>query len=83
VDLQTILVLLVALGASVYLGRAVWRTWSGSGCATGCGCGPKKENEPKLIDAEELLVRVRGGNDSGPRNLREDDDCGKSENFSA
>jgi hypothetical protein len=82
-DLQMILVAVVALGAVLYLGRAVWRTWAGSGCGGGCGCGPKKREEPKLIAAEELLVGIRSAQKSDSRRLREDVDCDKSGTFSA
>jgi hypothetical protein len=80
VDVQTILVILVALGAVAYLGRAVWRTWSGSGCKSGCGCGPKKQEGPKLIAPDELLVRVRTGE---PQRLRGEHNWHNSDNFSA
>lgn len=48
-DLQTILALLLVLGAVAYVGRRAWRTLrpavrssSGGGddgCGSGCGCG--------------------------------------------
>jgi hypothetical protein len=47
-DLQTILALLVVLGAVAWVGRRLWRTLrpavrpsSGGGgdCGSGCGCG--------------------------------------------
>ena len=51
-DLQTILALLVVLGAVAYVGRRLWRTvrpavrassggdgGDGGDCGSGCGCG--------------------------------------------
>ena len=61
--MQEVLVILVAAAAGLYLARAAWKTWSGSGCEKGCGCGPKSEAPAKLIATEDLLVRVRSGKD--------------------
>jgi hypothetical protein len=39
---QTIIVLLVVVGAGVYVGRRLWRTLrpaKQAGCGTDCGCG--------------------------------------------
>jgi hypothetical protein len=72
-ELQTALVLLVALGAVAYLGRGVWRTWAGSGCKSGCGCGPKTPEGPKLIAPAELLARVRAGGARDGDNRRSSD----------
>ncbi len=41
---QTVIVLLVVLGAAAYVGRRVWlalrpKAVSGPGCGDGCGCG--------------------------------------------
>ena len=48
-DLQTILALLLVLGAVAYVARRAWRTLrpavrsssggDGDGCGSGCGCG--------------------------------------------
>ena len=65
--LQEMLVILVAAAAGLYLARAAWKTWSGSGCEKGCGCAPKSEQPSKLIAAEDLLVRVRSGKNGDPR----------------
>src|SRR5262245_51261397 len=73
VTIQETLVLLVAAAAVLYLGRAAWRTLAGSGCEKGCGCGPKREEGPKLIAVEELLVRVRRGDEAGARKEPKDD----------
>ncbi len=60
-DVQTILVCIVAGGAVLYLGRSAWRTWAGKSCG-GCGCGAKKKQEqPELISPESLSARLRGG----------------------
>ena len=43
---QTIIVLLVVLGAAAYIGRRAWRTvraargGDDAGCGAGCGCDP-------------------------------------------
>jgi hypothetical protein len=65
--IQEILVIVVAAAAGLYLARTAWRTWSGSGCEKGCGCGPKRQEPAKLIAAEDLLVRVRSGKRSEGR----------------
>ena len=64
---QEMLVILAAAAAGLYLARTAWKTWSGSGCEKGCGCGPKRQEPAKLISAEDLLVRVRSGKASEPR----------------
>jgi len=45
--IQTLITILLVLGAAVYLGRRFWRQMAsargkgGAGCASGgCGCGP-------------------------------------------
>ena len=81
--IQDLLVFLVAAAAGLYLARAAWRTWAGSGCNKGCGCGPKGESPPKLIAAEELLGRMRAGKGSGSRERPKDDGEGNSGAFSA
>ena len=43
---------LVAVG---YIGRGVWRSWSGS-CG---GCGSGKKKTPALIPASDLLARFK------------------------
>jgi hypothetical protein len=83
VNVQTAIVILAAAAAAVYLARTAWRTWAGSGCDKGCGCGPKSEAGPKLIAADELLVRMRSGKGSGPRERPVSDGGGNSGDFSA
>jgi hypothetical protein len=59
-DLQDVLVAVIALAAAGYLARQAWRTWAGAGCSGGCcknAVPPAKE--PPLISPEELLGRVR------------------------
>ena len=82
-SLQTFLVLLIAAAAALYLARVAWRTWAGSGCAKGCGCGPKSEPAKTLIAPDELLVRVRSDKSRGRRQTGEDVDRGNSGTFSA
>jgi hypothetical protein len=57
--IQYTLVCLTALVATTYLLRSLWRTWSGRGCRSGCGCGPKKEAVAGLIPASDLGLRIR------------------------
>ena len=52
---QSALVALAFLAAVGYIGRGVWRSWSGS-CG-GCGGGTKKA--PALIPASDLLARFK------------------------
>ena len=50
--IQTLITILLVLGAGVYLGRRMWRQLAGArgkgdaGCASGCGCGPAPAARP-------------------------------------
>lgn len=35
--IQNLLILLIFMGAVVYLGRLIYRSFTESGCSTGCG----------------------------------------------
>jgi hypothetical protein len=82
-SLQTILVLVIAAAAALYLARVAWRTFTSSGCAKGCGCGPKSEPAKTLIAPDELLVRVRSDRSGQRRQTGEETDRGNSGTFSA
>ena len=61
-DWQLNLVVLVVVVAALYLGRATWRAWRGSGkCATGCHCGPKPDaaTHQTLIPSDSLRIKPR------------------------
>jgi hypothetical protein len=75
-DIQTVLVCLTVLTAALYLSRATWRTWSGRGCRSGCGCGPKKQASEVLIPVSDLGARVRS------RHLEKSDERDNSGSFS-
>ena len=53
--IQGTLVVLAFLAATAYIGRGVWRSWSGS-CG---GCGAGKKPRPPLIPASDLLARFK------------------------
>jgi hypothetical protein len=86
VDVQTVLVCLTAAAAAAYLARGAWRTWASKGCQSGCGgCGSPAAHKSgaDLIPAEDLLARVRGGDDAAGRREPLSTDRGKSGTFSA
>lgn len=61
-DFQLLAVILAVALATVYLGRATWRTWFGAskacgGCASG-GCAAP-EPKPSVTLISELTVRRR------------------------
>jgi hypothetical protein len=60
---EFLIVLLIVVGAVLYLGRTAWRTWNGTkgGCGGGCGCASKatadRGREATFIPAEQLALR--------------------------
>jgi hypothetical protein len=65
-DWQIATVMLIALAATLYLARSIWRAWSGAGrgCGGSCGC-TKAPSDPvagtTLIPADQITLRRRGG----------------------
>jgi hypothetical protein len=66
---QLVIVAVLVAGATFYLARRAWRTWSAgkAGCPGGCGCSAKtssaSNNGNAVIPVEELKLR-RGGRGS-------------------
>jgi hypothetical protein len=65
---QELIVGLLVLTATTYLGWQTWRTWGSAkgGCAGGCSCAGKKSlttkagaGAAKLISVDELTERIR------------------------
>jgi hypothetical protein len=81
--MQLILVSLLVAGASLYLARRAWRTWSARGCSGGC-CKSADTASPKaLITSDDLLGRLRQRQTGEPGIEAKTADPGKSGSFSA
>jgi hypothetical protein len=56
---QLIVVISLVSAAGYYLAHSAWRSWrgAGKGCGGHCKCDKPKEEGPRLISVESLVLR--------------------------
>jgi hypothetical protein len=81
--LQVTLVAVIVAAAAIYLARRGWRAWSARGCAGGCCKSNSASPTHPLIPADDLLGRLRQGQEGETGAGVKTVDPGKSGSFSA